>query len=384
MDKKEIGYQIFTFVYRICDLFPRKKSRVFLVMTHDAGEEGNVGVVKNYLDESDVDWQFCSLIRSDTDFSGKGKWKKLFRFFIQKPYELATSSHVFQDNIFLPMAFLTFPEEVKVVQLWHGTGTIKKFGKDANVGRLKELEERANKTITHLIVNAEHWKTLYSHIFSVEEAKTYVTGMPRTDILFQEEQQEEKLARFYETYKELIGKKLLIYAPTFRDQELGEQQLHLNLEKLLRAFPEEVVIGLRLHPFVANQFHYHGENKDRVKDFSHYEQLNTLLFASKGLITDYSSIVFEYVALEKPMYFYAYDLEQFSDQGRGFYEEYESYVPGPVSKTTEQLIAQIIEERDNEMIKGMWAKKRRTFQENNYAFEDGSSTWRLMKLLDME
>lgn len=176
----------------------------------------------------------------------------------------------------------------------------------------------------------------------------------------------------------------MLYAPTFRDNELGEQKLHLELEQMLKRLPKEVVIGLRLHPFVADQFQYRGEGGERVKDFSHYDQLNTLLFASKALITDYSSIIFEYVALRKPMYFYAYDLEKFSDEGRGFYEDYSSYVPGQVSKTTDELIAQMIEEQTCEEVKEQWEEKRRKFQEENYAFEDGNSTWRLMKLLKME
>ncbi len=384
MDKKEIGYRLFAMVYGICKIFPRKKNRVFLVMTHDAGPEGNVGVIRNYLNASETDWEFCPLRRKDTNFSGPDKVTQLVRFFIRKPYELATSSYVFQDNVFLPMAFIKFPKNVKVVQLWHGTGTIKKFGQDANEGRLKQLEKMANSTITHLIVNGEKWKSLYSHIFSVKEEKTFVTGMPRTDILFQEEEQEKKVERFYEKYPELIGKKLVLYAPTFRDNELGEQKLHLELEQMLKRLPKEVVIGLRLHPFVADQFQYRGEGGERVKDFSHYDQLNTLLFASKALITDYSSIIFEYVALGKPMYFYAYDLEKFSDEGRGFYEDYSSYVPGQVSKTTDELIAQMIEEQTCEEVKEQWEEKRRKFQEENYAFEDGNSTWRLMKLLKME
>ena len=384
MDKKEIGYHIFATVYKICCIFPKKKNRVFLVMTHDASKEGNVGVVRNYLNAGEMEWEFCPLRRQDTDFSKGELLSKLVRFFIRKPYELATSSYIFQDNIFLPMAFLKFKKEVKVVQLWHGTGTIKKFGQDVNTGRLKELEQRANDTITHLIVNAEEWKKTYSHIFGVDEKRVFVTGMPRTDILFQEEEQEKRVEQFYERHPELIGKKIVLYAPTFRDQALGKQTIALDLDKMVKRLPKEVVIGLRLHPFVANQFQYEGVEKERVVDFSHEENLNTLLFASSALITDYSSIAFEYVVMNKPIYFYAYDLEEFSDHGRGFYEDYESYVPGYVSKTTEVLLDQMKEMEKNPDIARKWEKKRREFQEKNYGFCDGNSTRRLIRLLDME
>ena len=384
MEKKEIGYHLFAGIYKIFCLLRRKEKRVFLIMTHDAGEEGNVGVIKKYLEDSEMDWDIICLTRQDTQFGGKKKIKKMWNFFIKKSYALATSSYVFQDNIFLPMAFLKFPKKVKVVQLWHGTGTIKKFGQDANVGRIKELERRANETTTHLIVNAKEWKEKYSHIFGIKKEKTFVTGMPRTDLLFEKEKQEERVEAFYERNPNLIGKKLVLYAPTFRDENLGEQSLPLDLEEMLEKLPEDVVIGLKLHPFVANQFHYTGKEKERIIDFSKESNLNTLLFASQSLITDYSSIVFEYVLLNKPIYFYAYDLEKFSEHGRGFYEEYESYVPGPVAKTTKELLEQMIEQENSEIQRKNWECKRREFQQRNYEFEDGNSTKRLIKLLNME
>ena len=384
MDKKEIGYCLFAAIYKVCCLFPKKKNRVFLIMTHDQGEEGNVGVVKEYLEESETEWEFISLTRKETQFGGNKKFRKLWNFFIKKAYGLATASYVFQDNIFLPTAFLKFHKKVKVVQLWHGTGTIKKFGQDSNKGRIKELEKRANQTITHLIVNSKEWKEKYSHIFGVEQDKIFITGMPRTDLLFEEEKIEERVEQFYEKHPELIGKHMILYAPTFRDEELGAQTVRLDLEKMVKELPEDTIIGLKLHPFVADQFCYDGTYKERMIDFSKEMNLNTLLFVSKCLITDYSSIVFEYVVLNKPIYFYAYDLEEFSDHGRGFYEDYESYVPGPVAKTTKQLLKQMQEQETQGDKREYWAKRRREFQRRNYEFEDGNSTRRLIQLLEME
>lgn len=384
MQKKEIGYYFFSFIYKICCLFRVKQNRIFLVMTHDSSEEGNVGVVKQYLQEGEGEWEFCSLKRQDTRFNIGSKCKKLVHFFIKVPYQMATSSYIFQDNVFLPMAFMKRRNDTKIIQLWHGTGTIKKFGQDVNVGRLKELESRANQTITHLIVNSEQWKERYAHIFAVDQSKVFVTGMPRTDLLFQEEEQEKRVEQFYEDHKELIGKKLVLYAPTFRDQNLGKQTIALDVKQMLKVLPKEVVIGLRLHPFVANQFQYDGLEKERVIDLSKEENVNSLLFASTALITDYSSIIFEYIVLNKPIYFFAYDLEEFSQHGRGFYEQYECYVPGPISKTTEQLLQQMQKMREEKQYQKQWEQIRQNFQKQNYMFEDGNNTKRLIRLLDME
>lgn len=380
MNKKEIGYQVFAAIYKCFCLFPRKKNRIFLVMTHDAGPEGNVGVVRNYLHVQDEKWEFCPLRRRDTDFSGDNKFSKILRFFIRKPYELATSSYVFMDNTFLPMAYLSFPKSVKVVQLWHGTGTIKKFGSDVLEGNLREQSRSANASITHLIVNSEETKELYSHIFEVDKNKTYITGLPRTDILFWTDEKEKRAERFYQEYPQLIGKKLFLYAPTFRDEQTEHPEIALDIEKLLKALPDEVCLGLRLHPFVSDGFVNNGECANRIVDFSNYRNLSTLLFVSEALITDYSSIIFEYCVLEKPMYFYAWDLEEFSNSGRGFYKDYESYVPGVVVKTTEELIKAIKRSKEE---KEHWEAIRKKFQKCAYAYEDGSSTERLLKLLDL-
>lgn len=381
--KKEIGYRLFAFVYKICCIFPVKKEKIFCVMTHDSSEEGNVGVVKKYLEDRNTDWKFCCLKREDTRFSGQEKLKKIVRFFVKYPYELATSAYVFQDNIFLPIAFLKFRKKVKVVQLWHGTGTIKKFGQDVNIGRLKELERLANNSITHLVINSERWNS-YARIFSVTNDKLQVLGMPRTDLFFSEDKKEQIEELFFMENPNLIGKKIILYAPTFRDDKLGKQELQLDIELWLEKMPKDTILGLRLHPFVAESFQYVGKGSERIVDFSHYANLNTLLFISSGLITDYSSIVFEYVLLDKPMYFYAYDLEEFSDNGRGFYEEYEEYVPGVVVRSTKELVDKMLEYEHNLERREYWKEKRKKFKEENYCYFDGNSTKRLVKLLDME
>ncbi len=284
---------------------------------------------------------------------------------------MAMSKYIFLDNVFLPMAFCPMREEVKVIQLWHGTGTIKKFGQDVNEGRLKELEKRANQKITHLIVNSDETKDIYAGCFGISTDKVRVLGLPRTDVFFQKERQEKKLREFYEQYPNLKGKKLILYAPTFRDDELVHPSIAFSIDNLMEQMDDDVCLALRLHPFVAYSIPYKGRYKDRVYDFSLYNKLNTLLFATDCLITDYSSIIFEYVALNRPMVFYAYDLDEFKKDGRGFYNDYETYVPGPVVYTERELIKALQQERIDE-------EKMEKFTRRAYAYTDGKATKRLI------
>jgi CDP-ribitol ribitolphosphotransferase len=332
-------------------------------MTHDASKESNVGMVFLALSKLG-DWQLIELHR--------GEEKRLSFYFI-KAYHLATAGCVLQDNVFLPMAYLSFPDSVKVIQLWHGTGTIKKFGQDFNTGRLKRLEYRANQTITHLIVNAEGMKWLYQSAFGIAKEKIFALGLPRTDALFDKERRKKNREEFFKTYPNLTKKRLLLYAPTFRDREAAHPRLMLDTHLFLEMLPPEYVLGLRLHPFVAAAFS-EEISEDRIINLSHYPDVNTLYEVSDALITDYSSVIFDYCILNKPIYFYAYDFEAFLKEGRGTYVNLKEDMPGVVIFSSEELFLEILKaDYDYE--------KLRQFREESYQYLDGKSTERVVKLI---
>lgn len=370
---KKIGYRIFAICYQLFSKLPIKENTAFLVMTHDDGPEGNVAVAARYF-KRQFGTTFWKFRRKDTDFSGVVGLCRAFAFFICRPIQMARAQYVFMDNAFLPMAHFKVRKDTTVVQLWHGTGTIKKFGQDANEGELYDLEQAANENLDYIIVSSESTRKLYAGCFGVPEDKVKVLGLPRTDILFSMDVYGRRREKFYKEYPQLKDKKLVLYAPTFRDQEAQNPKVHLDLQQMTEQLPEDYVLGLRLHPFVADNFTLPEEYVGQIYDFSNYDSLNTLLMVTDVLISDYSSIVFEYCVFKRPMIFYAYDLEEFSDNGRGFYEDYESYVPGPVVRNTEELLEAIVSPKD-------YTKRIEEFYKKTYQYEDGQSTKRLAKLL---
>lgn len=364
-----MGYWIYAFFFYMFRLFPRKKGKVFCVMTHDGSAGSSVGVVVEALRKKSDYYQFVFMKKSDWENAKTHVIKAFCSFFIAKSYHMATASYILLDNIFLPMAYLRFNKNVKVVQLWHGTGTIKKFGQDSNVGEVKRLEYMANQKITHLIVNSEYTKVQYAKAFGVKADRVYIWGLPRTDELFSDSVKQKKIEKFYEQYPYLREKKLVLYAPTFRDREVEQPKMMLDVEYLENHTPEDVFYLVKLHPFVAKQ--YQNEDSKRFLNVSLYEDINTLLFVSDILITDYSSIIFEYAVLEKPIIFYAYDLDEFSEEGRGFYEDYKTYVPGKVVTETREIAELIQKENlsDEKIIK---------FKKESFAYLDGCSMKRLL------
>ncbi len=384
---KTLGYFLFALVYDICKLMPIKKKSVFCIMTHDDGEGSNVSIASKALMRADMGYTFSYLTKQDTDgvrtLSGRksllARIKSLFSFFLRKPYEMARAQIILMDNVFLPYAYLKGRKGTKVIQLWHGTGTIKKFGQDVNTGKLKELERLANANITHLIVNSPGMKVLYSKIFAVPQERVYPIGLPRTDELLRRIKRIELAGSnpdkdyIYDKYHLPAQKKLILYAPTFRDSMDQNPRIIELLKELGAQLPEEYHLGLRLHPFIANAYPQEslGEN---ICQLSFEYDLNSLLLASDLLITDYSSIIFEYCLLKRPMIFYAYDYEEFSDHGRGFYYDYESFVPGPVAYSCQEVI-ELIKRKDFQQY------KLDSFISSQYSYIDGNATARLIELI---
>ena len=367
---KSIGYIIFAIIYYIGCIFRVDNNVFFCVMTHDGSEDSSVGVVIKAIKEKNPDARFVCVRKSDK--GGQGLLNLVFR----KPLAFARAGTILMDNEFLPLAYVKIRKGVRVVQLWHGTGTIKKFGHDANSGRLLALEKKADSKITHLIVNSEYTAKLYQGAFGVTEDKVYLTGIPRTDIMFNNEFREKAVVSFYERHPELINKRLILYAPTFRDEQVMSPKIELDMEKWCSQFDEDTILLLRLHPYVADAYDDTSilQYSDKVQNVSGYDDLNTLLYVADVLITDYSSIIFEYALLNRPMYFYAYDVDAFSEYGRGFYEDYNSFVPGPVAGTTEDLI-RMIKSGDG------YSAVREQFKLRYYNFLDGKSTERLLDIL---
>ena len=377
---KKLGYYLFALVYYLCKPFPIKKKSVLCIMTHDDGEGSNVRIAARAFKDLAEGYTFSYITKSETRAvkSLRGM-RTVIAFFFQKPYDLARAEIVLLDNVFIPLAYLHTKKKTKVVQLWHGTGSIKKFGQDVNTGKLKDLEKRANSNVTHLIVNSPEMKKLYSSAFGINEEFIYTIGLPKTDELLMRikkiEVAKKNLDKEYIYHKYNIPKlrKLILYAPTFRDNEISNPKMFELLKELSKELPEDYCIGLRLHPFIAKQFKLEQMDQ-RIFQLSFEKDVNSLLLASDLLITDYSSIIFEYCLTERPMIFYAYDYAEFSDLGRGFYYDYESYVPGPVAYSCKEVV---------EIIKMNCFERNRMkeFNDNNYLYRDGDASKRLIELL---
>lgn len=334
---KRILYIFYAVIFYTYSLLPLNNNKTTFIMTHDKSLNGNIMCMARKIKLEQPN-HICKFIIK-LELKDKNIFIKIFeilKFLILTPYYLATSKTIFLDNVFLPMSYMNFKKSVKVIQLWHGCNTLKKFGQLSNTGIIKKMEKKANKKYTHVIVSSKKMIKLHKDAFGVDEKVIYPLGLPRMDILFDMEKIEQEKDKFYKEYKKLKNKKIILYAPTFRDNNINQFDSNMDLRDIIEQLPSEYIIINKFHPFVAQK--YGKISSERVIDMSNYKDLTRLLIVADILISDYSSIVFDYSILNKPIIYYAYDKEQYKNNIRGFYYEYEKYVENEIVTLKKELV----------------------------------------------
>lgn len=308
------------------------------------------------------------------------KAKRSFKEKLEFLEYLATSKYILLDDYYPQIYKYKIKDEIEVIQLWHATGAFKTFG-FSRMGKKggPSVRSKNHRNYTKAIVSSSSIKKHYAEAFGISEDKVIATGVPRTDIFFDEEYKASKMAELYEKYPILKEKKVIMFAPTFRGN--GQNTAHYNFEQLdldlmKEKLGDEYMVIMKLHPFIKEIPNWEEEYQDFILDLSHEREINDLLFISDILITDYSSVCFEYALLNRPMIFFAYDLEKYI-ASRDFYYPYEAFVPGPIVKTCDELV-DVIQNQDFNQ------EKLEKFRTKFFDHLDGKSTERVVDLLKIE
>ncbi|ARJ50704.1 CDP-glycerol glycerophosphotransferase family protein [Staphylococcus lutrae] len=235
-------------------------------------------------------------------------------------YELlAIAGTLINDTTFYP--FFNKRPQQKYFIIWHGT-PLKHMGKDmpnmidvANVQRNYYMANRiyVNNTYTKDILA----KT--SHLEGVYQGEMVVGPSPRNDVFFQSHRREE-VRSFYK----IEDKKVLVYMPTWRGK-VGQVKNSTHLKEMFdyleSQLDDDTIIYVKLHPFENVEIE---NNYKKIRPFPQHFESYTFLAGTDGLITDYSSVMYDYANLNKPIILYTYDFEEYQEE-RGIYEDIQSY-----------------------------------------------------------
>lgn len=257
----------------------------------------------------------------------------------------ATAEVIFLNDASDVMSCVPLRPDTKVVQLWHACGAFKKWGmstSDLKFGGTRDEKRRHPfyENLSLVTVSSPEVVWAYAEAMDLEDRRGIVRplGVSRTDVFFDQGFLASARASVEEAVPASVGKKVLLYAPTFRGKvSQAAAPDRLDIPSFREAFEGEYVLLIKQHPFVKHRPAVPEECRGFAFDVSDELPIDALLSVADVCISDYSSLVFEYSLFERPMAFFAFDREEYDDW-RGFYYDYEELTPGPVFRENKDMI----------------------------------------------
>lgn len=368
---------VFKWIYPVCYYVGRLRSirfrKIVFVENHAEQISDNFLLLYNLLKQKNYDIHVHYLKVSASS------WGRIIIRTIALIWDMSTARCVFLSESNSVFGAFTLRENTKLVQLWHACGAFKKWGysvADKTFGDDKKTLDiySGHRNYDLVSVSGEAVCWAYEEAFGLQEAPGIVIplGVSRTDVYFSDKRKQQAYLRLSEFNVLKEKRKIILYAPTFRgDIRHAKAPDKLDLGVLYELCTEYVVL-VKNHPFVKEPMKIPEPYQDFCKEITDQIPMEDLLMVADICVTDYSSVIFEYALMQKPMIFFAYDLEEYYDE-RGFYYPYEDFVPGPIVKTTKELVECIenIEQFDTEKI--------RLFRQRYMSGCDGHSTERILR-----
>lgn len=250
------------------------------------------------------------------------------------------------------------PKGCKVLQIWHACGAVKKFGNEIK-------RQYPINNYDYVLSNADYWKPVYAKSFNVDPNQVITTGMPRLDTLLKNQETDS----FYQKYPECKGKKLLLYAPTFRGNIIdGFKMITPDITKI--NLDPDTLILYKFHPLLGDM---KLEGKQCIN--MNAEDLYTLMNVCDVLISDYSSVFFDWSLLNKPYISYIPDMDNYKET-IGLNIDYENDFPGPVCHNEKELSDALYADGS------VYLDKRKKFKEKYMKYDDGQNTKRVVQFIE--
>ncbi|MCY8757779.1 CDP-glycerol glycerophosphotransferase family protein [Bacillus haynesii] len=285
---------------------------------------------------------------------------------IKAVYSMFRSKVVITDNYFLLTSVLNRRPQTKCIQIWHANGALKKFGLEdigiqhRTVRDIKRFKQ-VYASFDYIVVGSEKMADIFKRSFGAKNDQFLRTGAPLTD-------------QYFETvgnHARSSSQKVILYVPTYRDYDMANIHLPFSKEQLSGDLKGEYLLLVKLHPAVRGNIKL-DEYEGLIKDVSDLP-LKDLLYESDILISDYSSVPFEYALLHKPMLFYTYDMAEY-DQKRGLINDFEAIIPGKACVNRDMLLEELKNIHQN-------GEKIERFSQEWNQYSQGDASRRLLKFV---
>ncbi len=330
-------------LYQFFSLIHSNKSKKILLMSETrAPMSGNLLALDKRLKERNMDKVYKISYSFSTTLQEKKlniivKWLKLI-------WIMSKQEFIFIDDYSPIFKYIDISSKTKLIQVWHAGVGFKSVGYARFGFEGPEPYQSGHRKYDYAIVGEESLIPVYEEVFGITREKILPYGLARMDHFFDKENIERIKASLYEKFPGLKEKKVILFAPTFRGRRQAKAYYpydKLDLSKIYEVCKQKnAIFMIKMHPFIQKRIEIPKEYADCIQDFSDYTNINDLYYIADVLITDYSSNVYEYSKLKKPILLYTFDLDNYQLINR-VHKSVEEYEFATVCRTIEDLLEQL-------------------------------------------
>jgi CDP-glycerol glycerophosphotransferase (TagB/SpsB family) len=307
----------------LCGFLPIRSERIVLATARVPTLDGNLAAIHAAIVTRHPERPIVLLLEPYS-YGFTGKLRYLLRL-VRGMYHLRTAGLFIVDNAYLPIHVAPHRAGTTVVQVWHAVAALKRFGLDALTPPADPERRFLHRHYDYAVCATERSREPWAAAFGLPVERVLVLGAPRTDALVDSDAVERTRRRVVARHPELTGRRVVLYAPTFRGRGAAKRDSgHLDGVALRAALPGDHVLVLKTHPNL-DPAATETAGFDVVIDPT--TELNDLLMATDVLITDYSSSIFEWALLRRPLVLLVPDLEAY-EADPGLYLDYRTDMIG--------------------------------------------------------
>lgn len=347
-------------IYKIYAVQPVKAGAVILADAHHESIPFSMRALKQKLDKNP------ELIVTEIYWNNdRSSAVQILKHMVSFMKAYATAETVVICDNFLPVASCRKRKGTRVIQLWHACGAFKKFGYDTEEDIPIYYKGNVFKNSSLVTVSAPFCVAPFASAMRLPERRVRALGVSRTDLYFSDMYNASCRNQFFLQYPEAVGKKIVLWAPTFRGNpgEAGVQGLR-EVKEIAAQLQDTHFFVIKLHPHT--QTHIEGTNCSIITE--------ELLPIVDVVITDYSSIIFDAMVYRHPIILFVPDYDEYAD-GRGFYLDFNT-IPGIRVQSKKELLMTLT---DEECLFKSVGKKYEMFYNKYMGSCDGHATDRIVK-----
>jgi CDP-ribitol ribitolphosphotransferase len=322
-----VEYLLATVFFRclraIFSLAPVRPRRVVLATARTPVLEGNLLYLHKALRRAHPELDY-KLLLEPYSYGLGGKLRYLARL-VRGMYYLRTARLFIVDNAYFPIHVAPAGGRTTVVQVWHAAGALKRFGLDTPALPAQPEPRFLHRNYDYVVVGGEATRAPYAAALRTPLDRVLALGTPRTDFFFDRDAMARARARLLAAHPQLDGRRVVLYAPTFRGRgEAKRAAAGFDAQRLRALLPPDYALVLKTHPNLDRRA-TPTAGYDAVMDPA--TDINELFTLTDVLVTDYSSSLFEWALLRRPLVLLVGDLAEY-EVDPGLYLDYRTEMIG--------------------------------------------------------